>query len=106
MGTLQNQVTRLEDRLERHRLWLDEAAGGIRPDLTGATLTDLKLEGVNLGRAILRDTTFLASDLCGATFSAADLTNADLRNGTLTGADLPGAGPASPTLHFPLPAAV
>ena len=54
MGILQNCDTRLEERLELHRLWLEHSPGGVRADLTGAVLSDLKLEKANLSGAILR----------------------------------------------------
>src|SRR5690349_14011651 len=102
VGTLQRSATGLEERLELHQRWLDHAERGVRADLTGATLTDLKLEGVNLRNAILRDTTFLDSNLCGVNLSGADLTNADFRRGNLMGADLSGADLTKANFQFAL----
>ena len=77
MGILQNCDTRLEERLELHRLWLDHAAGGVRADLTGAVLSDLKLDKADLRGAILRETAFLDSSLCGSDLTGADCLSAN-----------------------------
>jgi len=45
MATLQKNGVRLEERLALHRLWIERAPGGVRADLSGATLTDLQLAG-------------------------------------------------------------
>src|ERR1700724_3099865 len=102
MATLQKSGVRLEERLALHRLWIERAAGGVRADLSGATLTDLQLAGIDLREAILRGTTFIDSNLSGANLSGADLTDSDLRNGNLMGADLSGADLTGARFQFAL----
>ena len=63
----------LDAILQKHKLWLDDADGGIRADLKGANL-----RGADLRGAVLR----------GADLSDADLRGADLRGADLRGADL------------------
>ena len=68
----------IQDVLAKHRLWLENAPGGIRANLQGADLKGANLNGARLERAYLQD-----ADLQGA-----DLRNADLRNADLQGANL------------------
>ena len=63
MAIVQKSDIRVEERLELHRLWLEHAPEGVRADLTGATLADVKLDGADLREAILRGATFLESSL-------------------------------------------
>ena len=68
----------LDAILQKHKLWLDDADGGIRADLKGANLRGANLWGADLRHADLSD-----ADLRGA-----DLSDADLRGADLRGADL------------------
>ena len=58
----------LDAILQKHKLWLDDADGGIRADLKGANL-----RGAGLWGAVLR-----GADLRGADLRGADLRGADL----------------------------
>ena len=71
----------LNDILEKHKLWLNNEAGGERADLSGADLSGVDLSGADLRWA----------DLSGADLSGADLRRADLRWADLSKADLSGA---------------
>ena len=83
----------LNDILEKHKLWLNNEAGGEQADLSGADLrfADLSgadlisadLGGADLSRADLRD-----AYLSGANLRRADLSCADLRDAVLSGANL------------------
>jgi len=63
----------IAETLRLHRLWIDEAAGGVRADLVGADLAGAYLVGTNLVEANLA-----RADLTGAYLTGADLTEADL----------------------------
>ena len=63
----------LMEILRKHKLWLADAPGGERADLSGRTLI-----GVNLYGADLRE----------ANLSRADLTGADLRHANMYGANM------------------
>ena len=63
----------LDAILQKHKLWLDDADGGIRADLKGAVLRGADLRGADLYKSNLRH---------------ADLSDADLRGADLRGADL------------------
>jgi len=73
----------LDAILQKHKLWLDDADGGIRAELKGANLRGANLWGADLRHADLSD-----ADLRGADLSDADLRGADLRGADLRGADL------------------
>ena len=78
----------MEERLASHRLWLERAPGGLRAEFRGATLSDLKLDGVDLRQADLHGASFLESSLTGANLAGANLSGADLRKVNLIDADL------------------
>ena len=73
----------LDAILQKHKLWLDDADGGIRANLWGADLRHANLWGADLRHADLSD-----ANLWGADLSDADLRGADLRGADLRGADL------------------
>jgi len=73
--------------LRAHRLWLENPAEGCPADLSGVTLNDRDLSGVDLRRAILNGVTLLDSNLAGADLSAARLYRADLQRANLASAD-------------------
>jgi len=73
----------LDAILQKHKLWLDDADGGIRADLKGANL-----RGAGLWGAVLRGADLRGADLRGADLRGADLSDADLRGADLRGADL------------------
>ena len=73
----------LDAILQKHKLWLDDADGGIRADLKGANL-----RGAGLWGAVLRGADLRGADLRGAELRYANLSDADLRGADLRGADL------------------
>ena len=91
----------LDAILQKHKLWLDDADGGIRADLKGANLRGADLRGAdlsdadlyksNLRHADLSDADLRGADLRGADLSDADLRRANLRYANLSDADLRGA---------------
>ena len=60
----------------------------IRPDLSGADLSDLDLPGANLGEADLTDAELCGTNLHEANLKMADLAQADLSTAILTSAEL------------------
>jgi uncharacterized protein YjbI with pentapeptide repeats len=54
MSTVHKPDLPVEEQLEFHRLWLDHAPRGVRADFSGATLSDVRLDGADLREAILR----------------------------------------------------
>jgi len=78
----------LDAILQKHKLWLDDADGGIRADLKGANLRGAGLWGAVLRGADLRGADLRGADLRGADLRGADLSDADLRGADLRGADL------------------
>ena len=86
----------LDAILQKHKLWLDDADGGIRADLKGADLRRAKLRYADLSDADLRGADLRGADLWGAVLRGADLRGADLRGAdlyksNLSDADLRGA---------------
>mgnify|MGYP001564128835 CR=1 FL=1 len=69
-------ATELKVVLEKHRMWLDSAPGGVKADFSGANLWGANLYGANL---------------YGANLYGADLSGANLRDANLRGANLRGA---------------
>ena len=85
----------LDAILQKHKLWLDDADGGIRADLKGANLRGANLWGADLKGANLR-----GADLRGADLYKSDLSDADLRGADLRGADLRGADLSDADLDY------
>ncbi len=91
----------ISEMLRKHKLWLDDAEGGEKADLTGvnlrkadltgADLTESNLGGANLGGADLTGANLRLANLTGADLTGANLRLANLRLADLTGADLTGA---------------
>ena len=78
----------LDAILQKHKLWLDDADGGIRADLKGANLRGAGLWGAVLRGADLRGADLRGADLYKSNLRHADLSDADLRGADLRGADL------------------
>ena len=78
----------LDAILQKHKLWLDDADGGIRADLKGAVLRGAVLWGAVLRGADLRGADLRGADLYKSNLRHADLSDADLRGADLRGADL------------------
>lgn len=78
----------LDAILQKHKLWLDDADGGIRADLKGANLRGAVLWGAVLRGADLRGADLRGADLYKSNLRHADLSDADLRGADLRGADL------------------
>ena len=53
----------LDAILQKHKLWLDDADGGIRADLKGANLRGANLRGAGLWGAVLRGADLRGADL-------------------------------------------
>jgi len=91
----------LKEVIRLHALWLADANGGIRANLSGANLSganlswaDLSganLSGANLNGAYLSDANLRDANLIGANLSRADLRDANLIGANLRDADLSGA---------------
>lgn len=81
----------LDAILQKHKLWLDDADGGIRADLKGANLRGAVLWGAVLRGADLRGADLRGADLRGADLRGANLRWANLRGANLRWADLRGA---------------
>ncbi len=75
--------SKLNEILEKHRLWLNREEGGIRADLRDANLGNASLWYANL-----RDANLINANLSNANLRKADLRNADLYNADLRNADL------------------
>lgn len=76
-----------KDQLDKiiadHKLWLRGNPNGVRADLRGAILRDVKLDYVNLWRA-----DFSGADLAGSSFKNAELTAVDFSYANLSDANL------------------
>ena len=77
--------------LERHVEWLEQREGGVRLDLSKASLSDIRWGGVNLTRANLRSTSWVEADLSDAILTGADLAYANTPAEILSRADFTGA---------------
>lgn len=60
----------------------------IRPNLSGADLSDIDLNGANLSRTILNRAILIGTDLSGASLNGADLSGASLSGADLSEANL------------------
>lgn len=78
----------LDAILQKHKLWLDDADGGIRADLKGANLRGAVLWGAVLRGADLRGADLRGADLYKSNLRHADLSDADLRRAKLRYANL------------------
>lgn len=79
---------KLNEILEKHKLWLAGEKGGEKADLRGANLRYANLYGANLIYANLRDVDLTSANLRYANLQYADLTYADLFNADLRYANL------------------
>ena len=92
---------KLQEILEKHRLWLGNEVGGEcanlrwanlsdanlrRANLSGADLSGANLSGANLRRANLSGANLRDADLSGANLRSANLSGANLRDADLSGA--------------------
>ncbi len=73
--------------LDDHRRWNDND-GGRQLDLTGRSLTRLRLAGQRVDGAVLNEADLSGCDLTGVDFSHTELIGANLRRAKLTAADL------------------
>lgn len=74
--------------LRKHKLWLADAPGGERADLSGATLIGANLYGTDLREANLRGADLLGADLRHSNMYGADMRDVDLRGASLFGSIL------------------
>jgi len=81
----------LSEVLKKHAMWLNDAQGGKRANLSGADLSDANLSGANLYGANLYGANLSGANLSGANLSGADLSDANLSGANLSGANLSGA---------------
>jgi uncharacterized protein YjbI with pentapeptide repeats len=81
----------LEQVLKKHKLWLEDAPGGERANLTKADLTRADLSWADLSWANLSGANLSEANLSWANLSGADLSWANLWRADLTKADLSGA---------------
>ena len=84
MRTITNDE--LAEILNKHKMWLNGEAGGIRADLSLVNLS-----GANLYEADLRGVDLSLVNLSWAYLRGADIRGADLRGANLNGANLSGA---------------
>ena len=82
--------------LQKHKLWLDGAEGGVRADLReanlyGSNLSGAYLSGANLSGAYLNGADLNGANLYGSNLSGASLNGADLNGANLYGSNLSGA---------------
>ena len=90
----------LSNMLEKHKLWLQGVEGGVRADLTDATLTRADLRGATLIGANLTRANLTRADLTEANLTNANLTRANLTRANLTRADLRGANLTNADLDY------
>jgi hypothetical protein len=88
--------TKINEILEKHKLWLEGREGGVRANLSGKKLYSKNLQGVDLRNANiidadLRDANLTGTDLRDANLTGTDLTNANLCCANLQGVDFRGA---------------
>ena len=91
------EITKLNEILKKHEMWLDGIEGGERADLRSADLRYANLSDANLSGANLR-----YANLSGANLRDANLRGADLRDANLRDADLSGIKYNETTSFFAL----
>ena len=101
------EITKLNEILKKHEMWLDDIEGGERANLRGANLRDADLSGANLSGANLRGAdlryaNLRYANLSGANLRGADMRYADLRDASLRDADLSGIKYDETTSFFAL----
>jgi uncharacterized protein YjbI with pentapeptide repeats len=88
---MEMETNKLKAILRSHKLWLETSGlQGVKADLRGADLQNIRLDDANLCRA----------DLRGADFENANLQSVNLRGADLRGANLKGANLQNANLHF------
>ena len=81
-----NEVARIR---ADHARWLEsDGAEGVRADLSGMELADVRFPGADLRRAVFVGANLFRSDFAGAELSEADFTGANLNRADLAGATL------------------
>jgi len=90
------QIERLDEGIDAWNQWR-RTNPAVRPDLSGADLSEMDLRGINLGDADLSEVELFQADLSGANLKmavlrGADLSGADLGGAALYKADLSEAG--------------
>lgn len=83
-------LAKLKEGVEAWNTWRKERPG-IVPNLEGAELERVNLQGVSFWKVNLKDADFLEANLKGANFRAANLESASLWEANLEGADFHGA---------------
>jgi uncharacterized protein YjbI with pentapeptide repeats len=78
----------LVEILKKHKLWLADAPGGERADLSGATLIGVDLYGVDLRYAKMCRANLLGADLRHANMYGANMNDVDLCGAKLFGSIL------------------
>ena len=78
----------LMEILRKHKLWLADAPGGERADLSGHTLIGANLYGADLREAKLRGANLTGADLRHACMHGADMDGVELCNAKLFGSIL------------------
>jgi len=89
---------KINEAIDKHRLWLRGEKGGERANLMGADLDgaylyganlfEANLDGANLKGANLKEANLRRANLTGANLTGANLEEANLRRANLTGANL------------------
>ena len=82
---------KLNEILQKHKLWLEDKDGGEKADLSSANLSSADLSSANLSCADLRFANLSSADLSSANLRYADLSSADLRFANLSCANLSSA---------------
>lgn len=82
---------KLNEKLQKHKLWLEDSIRGKQLILNGADLRRVDLNGADLRKADLSGADLYRADLRWTDLSRADLSQANLGGANLRGADLLGA---------------
>ena len=82
---------KLEEILELHKKWLNGDANGVRANLCGEDLRNIKLREVDLRYATLQSVDLRGADLSYAILETADFQNANLQGVNFYGANLKNA---------------
>ena len=89
---------KLEEILEKHRLWIRGDDGGKRADLSSADLSSADLRSADLSSADLSSADLRYASLRYASLRSADLSSADLSYASLSSASLSSASLPAPSV--------
>jgi len=92
--------TEINEILEKHKLWLEDKAGGIRADLKNTNLEEANLSFANLEEANLEGANLIGANLKSANLGGASLEEANLSCANLEGASLSCANLKGASLSF------